>query len=131
MTIEDLKNAGYRVSLHDDPNEVAAAVADARSCYADRLVAGLDTTDSDYAAAVMAVTYILLCRRRTVATRAGGKSKLTPMQSDTADVTQVDIEKADRLLRVLQTKPTGIPGLPSQLCEDIACIYYRNAIVGL
>lgn len=130
MTIEDLKNAGYRVSLHADPKEVEAAVADARSCYADRLVSGLDTSDADYAAAVMAVTYILLCRRRTVATRSGGKSKNTPLQSETADVTQEDIEKADRLLRVLQTKPGGIPGYPSKLCDDIACIYFRTRFFG-
>ena len=131
MTATDFINNGYRVSAHLDQKEVDAAVTDARSCYADKVVAGLDLTDTDYAAAVMAVAYILLVRRSTVATRAGGKEKLSPMQSQTADVRTVDVEKADTLLTKLQTKPGGIPGNVSQLVDDIARIYFRNVFLGL
>lgn len=131
MTATDFINNGYRVSEHLDQKEVDAAVANARSCYADKVVVGLDLTDTDYAAAVMAVAYILLVRRSTVATRAGGKEKLSPMQSQTADVRTVDVEKADTLLAKLQTKPGGIPGNVSQLVDDIARIYFRNVFLGL
>lgn len=131
MTIQDFIDNGYRVSQHLDTKEVDAAIKDARLCYADRVASNLDLTDTDYAAAVMAVAFVLLVRRNAVATRAGGKEKLTPMQSQTIDVRKWDVDKADALLRKLQTKPTGILGNVSELVDDIAHIYYRNEFLGL
>ena len=131
MTVDSFINAGYRVSQHLDANELNTAVTDAKVCYADRVSQGLDESDGDYAAAVMAVAYVLLLRRSAVATRAGGKEKLTPMQSQTMDATQWDLEKADSYLKILQGKPEGIPGRISELVNDIACIYYRNTFLSL
>lgn len=126
MDVNDMINAGYRVSINLDPKEVAAALADAKRHYCDRLAPGLEDNDTDLTSAMMAVAYILLVRRSVVATRSGGKTKLSPAQSENAEIRQTDLDKADTLLRVLQNKPNGVPGNPSQIVDDIARIYFRN-----
>lgn len=127
MTAQEYQTAGYRVSLQVTQAEIDRAEADAVAAYIVPLCGAYDATDADQKAAVMQLAFIILSRRHAVATRSGGKTKLTPSQSENAEPTQADLEQADRLLRKVQT----VDGLPSALVDDIARVYFRNVFVSL
>lgn len=126
VTANDMKTAGYRVSLQVSDTEVQRAIDDCVCAYLSK-VCVVDDTDTDQRAAAMALAFILLLRRHAVATRAGGKVKETPQQSTTTQPTQGDLDNADRLLRKAQT----VDGIPSKLVDDIAGIYYRKNFLAL
>lgn len=126
ITTNDMKAAGFRVSLQVSEAELQRAVDDVLGAYLER-VCVVDDSDSDQKAAAMQLAFILLVRRNTVATRAGGKVKQTPQLSETADIRQTDLDSADRLIRKVQT----IAGEPSKLVDDIAGVYYRKTFIGL
>lgn len=131
MDAATLKEAGYRVSAQVSDEEVAKAAADVEAAYV-RPILDFDRPTAVVQAAIMQLTYILLLRRHAVATRSGGKVKLSPSLSETAGPTQQDLEEADRRLRAIQTSTTdATQGLPSKLVDDIAGLYYRNTFLGL
>ena len=130
MDAATLKEAGYRVSAQVS-DEVAKAAADVEAAYV-RPILDFDRPTAVVQAAIMQLTYILLLRRHAVATRSGGKVKLSPSLSETAGPTQQDLEEADRRLRAIQTSTTdATQGLPSKLVDDIAGLYYRNTFLGI
>lgn len=131
MDAATLKEAGYRVSAQVSDEEVAKAAADVEAAYV-RPILDFDRPTAVVQAAIMQLTYILLLRRHAVATRSGGKVKLSPSLSETAGPTQQDLEEADRRLRAIQTSTTdATQGLPSKLVDDIAGLYYRNTFLGI
>ena len=134
MTANAMKAAGFRVSAQVSDAEVERAMSEALKCYVkpltgmtDSEISDLSDTDTAIVNAAMQVAYVLLLRRRAVATRAGGKDKLTPTQSENAYPSQSDVDDADSLLRQVQT----VDGIPSKMVDDIAGIYYRNTFIGL
>ena len=131
LTSVALKSDGYRVSAQVSDEQVAKAQREAVTCYVSRVITPIDDTDADVVAAIKQLTFVILAKRDTIVTRAGGKDKSSPTSSVDAQLRQVDIEEADRLLRVLQGKPNGIPGTTSKLVEDIAHIYFRTEYINL
>lgn len=130
MDATTMRNAGYRISLQCTDAEVDKAFNDAMDAYI-RPILDNDRPGTSEVAAAMQLAYILLLKRHAVATRSGGKTKLTPTQSENAYPTQEDFDTADRLLRFVQTLDGARQGLPSKLVDDIAGIYYRNTFIGL
>lgn len=138
FTAEGLREKGFRVSLQVSQAEIDRAAMDALLCYVgkvSRITVAPDgiilrTPEQDEAA--MQIAVILLLQRHAVATRSGGKTKLSPSQSENAYPTQVDFDNANRLLRKVQeTDVNAIQGNVSQLVDDIAGIYYRNTLLSL
>lgn len=126
MNAEQYRQAGFRVSIQVSQDEIDRAERDAVRCYLDK-VCTYDSTDATHKEAVMQLAFILLIRRSAVATRSGGKDKTSPQLSERADISQSDIENADRLLRKIQTKQGNV----SELVDDIAPIYYRRVFIGM
>lgn len=127
MTVQDYKDEGFRISLQVSQAELTRAENEVKAAYIAKVSPVYDATDADVKAAVMQLTVILLLNRHAVATRSGGKTKLTPAQSENAYASQGDVVNADRLLRKVQT----VSGEPSKLVDDIAQVYYRNTYIGL
>ena len=134
MTASAMKAAGFRVSAQLSDIEVGRAMSEALKCYVQPLTGltdaqlnALTDTDTAIVVAAMQVAYVLLLRRRAVATRSGGKEKESPTQSQTQGPSQTDLDDADSLLRQVQT----VDGIRSKLVDDIAGIYYRNTFVAL
>lgn len=128
-----LRNAGYRISLQVSDEEVSRAYNDADACYV-RKIYDFDRPGTAVQAALMQITCILLLQRTAVATRSGGKTKLSPSLSDPAGPTQEDFENADRLLRKVQADERdngAVQGNISEIVDDIAGIYYRNKFLSL
>lgn len=123
ITANDMRQAGFRVSLQVSEAEVQRAIDDVLGAYLSK-VCVVDDSDPDQMECAMQLATILLIRRNTVATRAGGKVKNTPQLSETADIRQTDLDNADRLIRKVQT----VTGVPSKLVDDIAGVYFRHAI---
>ncbi len=131
MDAATLKEAGYRVSAQVSDEEVAKAAADVEAAYILPIL-DFDRPTAVVQAAIMQLTYILLLRRHAVATRSGGKVKLSPSLSETAGPTQQDLEEADRRLRAIQASTTdATQGIPSKLVDDIAGLYFRKTFLGL
>lgn len=131
MDTATMKDAGYRVSAQVSDEEVVQAAADVEAAYI-RPILDFDRPTAVVQAAIMQLTYILLLRRHAVATRSGGKVKLSPSLSDTAGPTQQDLEEADRRLRAIQASTTdATQGIPSKLVDDIAGLYFRKTFLGL
>lgn len=125
MNASDFSNAGYRLSLQVSDEEVNRAVTDVQNAYIFK-VANVHK-GSDIADAIMQLAFILLCQRSTVATRSGGKVKISPSVSEPGYPSQADFENADRLLRTIQ----NIDGNISEMVDDICGIYYRNKFMSL
>lgn len=123
ITANDMRQAGFRVSLQVSEAEVQRAIDDVLGAYLSK-VCVIDDSDTDQMECAMQLATILLIRRNTVATRAGGKVKNTPQLSETADIRQTDLDNADRLIRKVQT----VQGVPSKLVDDIAGVYFRHTI---
>lgn len=130
MNASDFISAGYKVSTLIAENEINKAVSDVTECYINRVLPSHQDTDADVKAAVLALAFILLCRRSVFATRAGGKEKLSPAQSSFAMPTQYDYDNADRLLKVLQRKEGGVSGSLDRIVDDICEIYFKTAFFG-
>lgn len=131
MDAATLKEAGYRVSAQVSDDEVRRATEDVENAYI-RPILDFDRPTVVVQSAIMQLTYILLLRRHAVATRSGGKVKLSPSLSETAVPTQQDLEEADRRLRAIQASTEdATKGIPSKIVDDIAGIYYRKTFTGL
>lgn len=126
VTANDMKAAGYRVSLQMNDTEVQRAVDDVVGAYLEK-VCEFDDADTDQREAAMSLAYVLLLRRHAVATRSGGKTKLSPSMSENAEPTKQDLDRADMQLR----KVMANEGILSKQVDDIAGIYYRNTFLGL
>ena len=126
MTAQDFITNGFRVSSQIPQGEIDRAVIDVTKCYVDKVTTA-NTTDAAKAA-IMQLAFILLCQRNTVATRSGGKIKLSPQLSDNAQARQTDYDNADRLLKRLQTMPNGIAGSVPKMVDDICMIYMRTFV---
>lgn len=127
MTPQEYIQAGYRVSAQVSQTEIDRAEADVTAAYIAKVAPDFVPQSADVKAAVMQLAVILLLRRSAVATRSGGKTKLSPSLSENGYPSQSDVDNADRLLRNVQT----VAGLPSKLVDDIAGIYYRTQYVSL
>lgn len=126
VTANDMKAAGYRVSLQMNDTEVQRAVDDVVGAYLEK-VCEVDEADTDQREAAMSLAYVLLLRRHAVATRSGGKTKLSPSMSENSEPTKQDLDRADMQLR----KVMANGGIVSKQVDDIAGIYYRNTFLGL
>lgn len=137
-TAQQFIDKGFRVSEQIRQSELDRATMDAFMCYVGK-VSRITVTPNDQilhtpeqAEAAMQIAYILLLQRSAVATRAGGKLKLSPSLSDAGYPSQQDYSNADRLLRRLQEiGPVPVAGDTSKLVDDIAGIYYRNVNLSL
>ena len=124
MTAQDFIANGYKVSLQISQGEIDRAVTDVTAAYVDKVTTYNTTAMAK--AAIMQIAFILLCQRNTVATRAGGKLKLSPQLSENAQARQTDYDNADRLLRQLQSATGGIAGDIDKMVDDICMIYMRS-----
>lgn len=128
MTAQDLRTAGYNVgvTIADEViTRLATMVADA---YVKPIVGTYDATDGDQLAAVKALTYLALVADTTHATRAGGKTKLSPQLSERGTATLQDVAMADRLLRRLQTQEGAVQGSLDKIVDDVLHIYLRTYV---
>ena len=138
ITAQQFIDNGFRVSQQLPQAELDRATMDAFMCYVGK-VSRITVTPNDQilhtpeqGEAAMQIAYILLLQRSAVATRAGGKLKLSPSLSDAGYPSQQDYSNADRLLRRLQEiGPVPVAGDVSKLVDDIAGIYYRNVNLSL
>ena len=131
MDATTMKNAGYRISLQVSDEEVDLAASDVETAYVKRIY-DYDRPSGAELNAIMCLAYILILQRHSVATRAGGKTKISPSLSTDSGPTQQDFAKADMLLRKVQeAHGEAAQGLPSTLVDDICGIYYRTNFVGL
>ena len=132
MDAATLNQNGYRVSMQVTDEEVDLAYRDVEAAYVKRIF-DFDRPSGGEQEALMCLTYILLLQRHSVATRAGGKTKLSPSLSTDSGPTQQDFAKADMLLRKIQENRGDLAaqGLPSTLVDDICGIYYRTNFLGL
>ena len=138
ITAQQFIDNGFRVSEQIRQSELDRAAMDAFMCYVGK-VSRITVTPNDQilhtpeqGEAAMQIAYILLLQRSAVATRAGGKLKLSPSLSDAGYPSQQDYSNADRLLRKLQeVGPMPVAGDVSKLVDDIAGIYYRNVNLSL
>ena len=131
MDAATLNQNGYRVSMQVTDEEVDLAYRDVEAAYVKRIY-DYDRPSGAEQKALMCLAYILILQRHSVATRAGGKTKLSPSLSTDSGPTQQDFAKADMLLRKVQEAHEDAPqGLPSTLVDDICGIYYRTQFVGL
>ena len=138
ITAQQFIDNGFRVSQQLPQAELDRATMDAFMCYVGK-VSRITVTPDEHiihtqpqAEAAMQIAYILLLQRSAVATRAGGKLKLSPSLSDAGYPSQQDYSNADRLLRRLQEiGPGAVAGDVSKLVDDIAGIYYRNVNLSL
>ena len=124
MTAQDFIDNGFRISTQIPQKEIDRAVNDVTAAYVAKVTT--DTTSDAAKAAIMQLTFILLCHRNTSATRAGGKLKLSPQLSDNAQARQTDFDNADRLLRQLQAATGGIAGKVDKMVDDICMVYMRS-----
>lgn len=138
FTAQQFIDKGFRVSEQIRQSELDRAAMDAFLCYVGKVSRITVTPDEhvihtpEQGAAAMQIAYILLLQRSAVATRAGGKLKLSPSLSDAGYPSQQDYSNADRLLRRLQeVGPNPVAGDVSKLVDDIAGIYYRNVNLSL
>ena len=131
LTAAILKSSGFRISAQVSDEQVLKAQGEAVACYVSKVIQPVNDNDADTLAAIKQLTFIILSRRDTIVTRSGGKDKTSPSLSVDAGIRQVDLDEADRLLRVLQGKTGGIAGLPSKLVDDIAHIYFRTEFIAL
>ena len=138
ITAQQFIDNGFRVSQQLPQAELDRAAMDAFLCYVGK-VSRITVTPNgqilhtpEQGEAAMQIAYILLLQRSAVATRAGGKLKLSPSLSDAGYPSQQDYSNADRLLRRLQEiGPVPVAGDVSKLVDDIAGIYYRNVNLSL
>ena len=138
ITAQQFIDKGFRVSQQLPQAELDRAAMDAFICYVGKVSRITVTPDNtilrtpEQGEAAMQIAYILLLQRSAVATRAGGKLKLSPSLSDAGYPSQQDCSNADRLLRRLQDiGPGAVAGDVSKLVDDIAGIYYRNVNLSL
>ena len=138
ITAQQFIDKGFRVSQQLPQAELDRAAMDAFICYVGKVSRITVTPDNtilrtpEQGEAAMQIAYILLLQRSAVATRAGGKLKLSPSLSDAGYPSQQDYSNADRLLRRLQEiGPGAVAGDVSKLVDDIAGIYYRNVNLSL
>ena len=138
ITAQQFIDNGFRVSQQLPQAELDRATMDAFMCYVGKVSRITVTPDNtilrtpEQGEAAMQIAYILLLQRSAVATRAGGKLKLSPSLSDAGYPSQQDYSNADRLLRRLQEiGPVPVAGDVSKLVDDIAGIYYRNVNLSL
>lgn len=134
MTAQDLKEQGFRVSGLVSEAEVTRAAGDVMDAYIMKVYDEFDRPTNHIREAWMQLTVILLLQRHAVATRSGGKTKLTPSQSENAYPTHQDFENADRLLRRIQAEEANNgarQGNLSEIVDDICGIYYRKNFLAL
>lgn len=130
MLVEDMKAAGYRISMQVVEEEAQLASNDVWEAYVKKLH-DTDRPSVSDKNAILQLTYILLLQRHAVATCSGGKTKNSPSLSENAGPTQQDFEKADMLLKSVQAQEGAIHGNVSELVDDICGIYYRNIYMAL
>lgn len=133
MTKQEYIDAGLRLSTVISDEELLRAETDAENCYVKK-VYDFDRPSATEKLAIMHIAVILLLQRRAVATRAGGKVKLSPQLSENGGPTQYDFDYADYLLRKVQTDEVdngSVQGNISEIVDDIAGIYYRNVFIKL
>lgn len=126
MNAQQLREAGYKVSLQLADTEVARAEALVIENYITPITHDDDTTDDVVKKAVMQLVFIALCGDNTHATRAGGKVKLSPQLSERGYVSQADYDIADKLLRDCQTLTGAEQGNVDKIVNDVLHIYFRS-----
>lgn len=126
MKAVDLKNAGYRVGLQVSDEDVANAEAIVTQSYIVPITKDNGTSEN-YTAAKMALVFIALTTANVYATRAGGKTKLSPQLSERGGASQLDYENADRELRKLQASNVNFTqGRLDGIVDDVLHVYFRS-----
>ena len=122
--------AGYRISAQVSDEQIAKIEADVTESYIDPIYETSETIAA-ITEAVMQITFIILLQKSAVVTRAGGKVKTSPSLSVDGYPSQEDYTNADRLLQKVQSLEDATEGNISEIVDDIAGIYYRNAFLSL
>lgn len=106
MNVSDYKAAGYPLSQYIDQASVTRAEADIMQAYIVPLLGHSPTAEelasAPVRAAIMNLAFLLIMQRTAVATRAGGKQKMTP-QSTTPNYEDVLQQNAPVCVMKLQT----------------------------
>lgn len=126
MNAQDFIAAGYRVGSLVSDADIARVKTVVDQSYIAPIVGTVDDTDTDTRAAQMALIFIALTGANAYATRAGGKLKTSPALSERGYASQSDYNNADRLLRVLQSKPDTTQGNVDKIVDDVFGLYMRT-----
>ena len=126
MNAQDFIAAGYRVGSVISDADISRVKAIVDKSYIAPIVGTVNDSDNDTRAAQMALIFIALTGANSYATRAGGKLKTSPALSERGFASQTDYNNADRLLRVLQSKPDAAQGNVDKIVDDVFGLYMRT-----
>lgn len=126
MTASDYQAAGYKMSLQVAQAIINKAEATAMSAYVLPVLPSATTQDTDVKAAVMEIAFLLMCQQNVFVTRAGAKTKNTPLNSETPysdKVSQEQVLECGRLLEVLKAKSGAVK---EPQINDVAKIFFKS-----
>lgn len=127
MNVQDYRAAGYPVSNLIDQSAVERAEREVIAAYIVPLVGRVPTEEEQltepYRTAIMSLSFLLVQQRSVVATRAGGKTKMTPQSSTPTpeDILRQNAPGCDRALRAVASDKD-----PLKVCSDICGIYFKS-----
>lgn len=126
MTKQDYLDAGYKLSLQVDQSEIARAEDEVDAAYISPIVGSAQIPTDIRAKVVMCLAFMLLCKRKIFATRAGGALKATA-QSVRADEQETIGEMAKTCHLYLQElrKVDGVEN-PTAEVTDICGVYFKT-----
>ena len=126
MTASDYQSAGYKMSLQVSQEIINKAEATAMNAYVLPIFPNATTQDTDVKAAVMEIAFLLMCQQNVFVTRAGAKTKNTPINSETPysdKVSQEQVLECGRLLEVLKAKSGAVK---EPKINDVAKIFFKT-----
>lgn len=129
MTPTEYQSKGYKVGLQVLQPIINKAEETAFNAYVKPILPNAEfptteSTDNDVKNATMAIAYLLMCRNNVFVTRAGAKTKNSPLQSETPYTEKVSDEQVlecGRLLDVLKSKQGADKN--AEIC-DVAKIFF-------
>lgn len=126
MTKQDYINAGFKLSLQVDDAEITRAEADVRAAYIVPIVGETHDAEAETRAAIMALAFALMCRRKVFVTRAAGVVKNTA-QSIRADEQEATADMAKTAhLRLEALRRASYAVNPKAEVLDVCGIYFKT-----
>lgn len=131
MTVQEYREAGYKVSAQIEEAEIVRAEKDVLQAYILPILPNADpATDEVVRSAVMAFAFLLLLQRSIFATRSGAKEKTTP-QSQTADLWNLLAQMASTCHLKLDAVRQKTGADMKAEVQDICGIYFSTHYFGL
>lgn len=131
MTPTDYRANGYRVSMQTEQTIIDRHERNAMDAYVLPILPNAtltppegETIDPDVKNAVMAIAHILMMYDNVAVTRAGAKTKNTPVNSNDAPSETIATEyitECDMLIKKLRSKEGAVAGAK---VDDIAKLYF-------